>query len=121
VVVARLVTLDELFEQLLDLRLDRLDGRPTLGSRPVKTPHRATGTLFPNLQEPTLLKAMQHRIQRARPDVVTMMPQLIDHSLTEYFTFRCVIHDVQRDQASAKGVIAHGSGSLDFGHAVSTK
>lgn len=73
-VVARLVTLDEFFEQFRDLRLDRLDGRPAFWSRPVEAPHGSTGALFPYPQESTLLKPMQQRVQGARPNVIAMVP-----------------------------------------------
>ena len=85
-------------DEFPDLRPGDSQRVTPLARRPIVAARAPAGAFGPGFQVTLALEAMQHGVERSRPDPVAVLPQLLDHPVAEELAFRRMMQDVQANQ-----------------------
>src|SRR3990167_2843696 len=108
------IALNDLAEQLADLRLDRFQRCSPFRGGTVVTAHRLAVAFFTGLEVATFFQSVQQGVQRARTYAVTVVAQLVQHGLAVDFPFHGVMQHVERNQAGEEEVVCHNRISISY-------
>jgi len=97
----------QLADQLLDVKPNGLQGTLPLRGRAIEPATRAAEFELTHAKIAAVRQTMQHGIQRAGTDEVSMSFKLFEHSQPEDLLFCRVIKHVQLDQTGQQILVGH--------------
>lgn len=89
----------KLSEEFSDLSFRRTQSSPPERGDAIYSPLRRTVAVFAGREVALLFEPVQHGIQGASTEIVTVPPQFLDHCKAVNRLLRCMVQDMQPNQA----------------------